>query len=182
MKREVRCPECEHCVRDNAVYGDPPLLFCSHAETKVEDRSKGLCVGYVHPTAIACQHCQARVPSEDVELRALPPQASSGTSLPSTRAPWPSGSFYLLCGVALIGVAVVAERTLANPAHLPVVLIFGFLTMLAVGGLQWFQDRRISERGIRAFIAALLKPLPLVCGTPSMRRRDMRENRRPSSK
>lgn len=83
--------------------------------------------------------------------------------------PWISGSFYLVAVlVVLVGIAVAGHYL--SIFALPAVLIGGLLLVITVGILQLRNDDRLAEKRFGELIAQVLKRLPLLSRTRSIKR------------
>jgi len=78
-----------------------------------------------------------------------------------TLNPWFSGSFYLFAVVVLLLVVLVIARTV-HIIVLPIVLIFGVLSLSFIGALQLRQDSRLSEKNFLTLMLESLKLSPLL--------------------
>jgi hypothetical protein len=73
--------------------------------------------------------------------------------------PWGSGSFYLFALVLLIVLGSVVEKTINHIAILPIVLLFGPLSICFIGIFQLKQDKRLSDTKFLQIILESLKSL-----------------------
>jgi len=88
-------------------------------------------------------------------------KASSTRNAAVQRNPWVSGTFYLVAAVVIFGVLTVLSLKLPVWA-LPVVLIAGLLSLVAIGALQLRNDEALSDESFLRLMLETLKRLPLL--------------------
>jgi|GEM_PF-3520563 len=98
--------------------------------------------------------------------RQLASDLSSHRQSRTLRTPWVSGTFYLVCVIAVIAVLLVAGRVLPAWA-LPIVVIGAVVIVTTVGAFQLRQDDRIGERNFVALMGATLRHLPQLAHRPT---------------
>lgn len=117
---------------------------------------------------VVLEGIQAKIARSGIDMmadsgRSNTPSSASGPTAYHKNNPWISGSFYLVCFVALGTFLLIAAKLLSWTV-LPFVVLACLLAVAILGAFQLRNDERLSEKSFLELVTITFKRLPLIRG------------------